>query len=213
MSTNSIAAGMIRADFAIRASGSSRASGTVDDADVGLDRAERVVRRLRFARAREGVEERGFPDVGQPDDSGAQHWSIERAPVGPLSGLQTAAEVLYRRGASPPAHPPRLDLALLKMCRRSGAAARNSSASACRVPAKGIPELRCPEFRAGSIRRATCHPPPDPGSAGRGRGPAPARPEWIIFVGSALALLPLARGSASGRSTPPCASAARSAAF
>ena len=44
-----------------------------DDADVRLDRAERVVRRLGLARPRQGVEEGGFADVRQSDDSGAQH--------------------------------------------------------------------------------------------------------------------------------------------
>ena len=77
MSTNSIAAGTIFVVFAIFASGARRASGTDHDADVRLDRAEGIVRRLRLAGAGEGVEERGLADVRQSDDSGAQHWGGE----------------------------------------------------------------------------------------------------------------------------------------
>ncbi len=43
------------------------------DPEIRVDRAKRVVRRLRFSRAGDGVEERGFPDVRQSDDSSAQH--------------------------------------------------------------------------------------------------------------------------------------------
>src|SRR5207253_2532800 len=37
--------------------------------------AERVVRGLGLPRSRQGVEEGGLADVGQSDDSGAQHWA------------------------------------------------------------------------------------------------------------------------------------------
>ena len=71
MSTNSIAAGIIfcecdnlREDFESRI-------GHRDDAEIGIDGAERIIGRLRFARAGDGIEERGFPDVWQSDYSGA----------------------------------------------------------------------------------------------------------------------------------------------
>ena len=40
-----------------------------DDAEVRLDGAERVILRRRLVRTGDGVKERGFPDVGQADDS------------------------------------------------------------------------------------------------------------------------------------------------
>ena len=43
------------------------------DAEVRIDRAKWIVRRLRFAGAGDGIEESGFADVRQTDDSGAQH--------------------------------------------------------------------------------------------------------------------------------------------
>ena len=43
------------------------------DADVGVDGAERVVRSLGLAGAREGVEESGFAHVGQADDASFKH--------------------------------------------------------------------------------------------------------------------------------------------
>ncbi len=46
------------------------------DAEIRIDRAERVVRRLRLAGAGDGVEESGFANVRQPDDSGAKHKKI-----------------------------------------------------------------------------------------------------------------------------------------
>ena len=43
-----------------------------DPPDIGLDRAERVIRRLgRFGRG-QGVEERGLADIGQADDAAAE---------------------------------------------------------------------------------------------------------------------------------------------
>src|SRR6478752_2694410 len=38
-------------------------------ANIRVDRAERIILRRRFVRACNGVEERRFPDVRQPDDS------------------------------------------------------------------------------------------------------------------------------------------------
>ncbi len=43
------------------------------DADVRVDRAKGIIGRLRFAGAGDGVEESGFADVGQTDDSSSQH--------------------------------------------------------------------------------------------------------------------------------------------
>ena len=73
MSTNSIAAGMMTVVLAIFCSSSSRASGTVTMPTFGIDGAEGIVRRLRFARAGDGVEQGGLADVGQTDDSSSQH--------------------------------------------------------------------------------------------------------------------------------------------
>ena len=44
-----------------------------NDADVRIDRAKRIVRRLRFAGTRHGVKERRFTDVWQANDSRAEH--------------------------------------------------------------------------------------------------------------------------------------------
>ena len=44
-----------------------------DDAEVRVDRAERIIGRLRFSRARDGVEKGRFANVRQTHDSGAQH--------------------------------------------------------------------------------------------------------------------------------------------
>ena len=71
MSTNSIAAGMIFCEcesFARVLESRIRHS---HDAEVGIDRAKRIICRLRFAGARDGIEERGFADVRQTDDSSA----------------------------------------------------------------------------------------------------------------------------------------------
>ena len=43
-----------------------------DVADVRLDRAERIVRRLRRRRLGQRVEERGLADVRKPDDAAAE---------------------------------------------------------------------------------------------------------------------------------------------
>ena len=73
MSTNSIAAGMtlsrmrkLRQHFEPRV-------GHGHDAEVRIDRAEGIIRRLRLAGAGDGVEESRFADVRQTDDSGAEH--------------------------------------------------------------------------------------------------------------------------------------------
>jgi hypothetical protein len=44
-----------------------------DDAEIRVNRAERIIRRLRFTRAGDGVEKCRFADVWQSNNSGAQH--------------------------------------------------------------------------------------------------------------------------------------------
>ena len=44
-----------------------------DDAEIRIDRAERVIGGLRFSSARDGIKQRRLSDVWQTDDSGAQH--------------------------------------------------------------------------------------------------------------------------------------------
>ena len=44
-----------------------------DDADVRVNGAEGIIRRLGLARARDGVEQGGFAHVGQSDDSSFEH--------------------------------------------------------------------------------------------------------------------------------------------
>ncbi len=44
-----------------------------DDADVGVDGAERIVGRFGLAGAGDGVKQGGLADIGQSDDSGSQH--------------------------------------------------------------------------------------------------------------------------------------------
>ena len=59
-------AGQLRQNFQSRI-------GHRHDAEIWVDRAEGIVRRLCFARARDRVEERRLSDVRQADDSSAQH--------------------------------------------------------------------------------------------------------------------------------------------
>ena len=71
MSTNSMAAGMIFCEcdnFGELCESRIRHG---DDAEVGINCAKRIIRRLRLAGACDGIEERGFPDVRQADDSSA----------------------------------------------------------------------------------------------------------------------------------------------
>ena len=60
-----------------------------DDAHVGIDRAEGVVRRLRLLRAGDGIEESRFADVGEADDACRKH----------------DEEVKSKRGGGTPAQP------------------------------------------------------------------------------------------------------------
>ena len=52
-------------------------------AEVRFDRAEGVVRRVRFAGSRDRVEQSGLADVRQTDDSGAKHGKHHRYPSPP----------------------------------------------------------------------------------------------------------------------------------
>jgi hypothetical protein len=47
--------------------------GNRHDAEIWVDRAEGVIRGLRFSGAGDRVKERGFADIRQADDSSAQH--------------------------------------------------------------------------------------------------------------------------------------------
>lgn len=47
--------------------------GNGDDADVGVDGAERVVCGLRLSGACDGVEKGGFTDVGETDNTSGEH--------------------------------------------------------------------------------------------------------------------------------------------
>ena len=71
MSTNSSEVGMVFFGFTSAESWSSRVSGTGHHAHVGLDGAERVVRRLRPG-VGERVEQGGLAHVGQPHDADSQ---------------------------------------------------------------------------------------------------------------------------------------------
>ena len=69
MSTKVSRVGTISADLASSASSSSRGSGTAHDADVRLDGAERIVRRLRRRGLGQRIEQRRLADIGQADDA------------------------------------------------------------------------------------------------------------------------------------------------
>jgi hypothetical protein len=71
MSTIFSEAGIVRSVSMKPWISSSRAIGHVDDADVRLDRAERVVRALGPG-GRDGVENGGLADVGQSDDAAGE---------------------------------------------------------------------------------------------------------------------------------------------
>ena len=58
-----------------------------DDAEVRLDGAERVVLRRSLVRTGDGIEQRGFPDVGQTDDSGLEHNKLFTAAARTHGGL------------------------------------------------------------------------------------------------------------------------------
>ena len=73
MSTNSIAAGMTTPVFAMLLQLGEARVRHGDHADVGVDGAERIVRRFRLAGARDRVEQGGLADVGETDDSGSKH--------------------------------------------------------------------------------------------------------------------------------------------
>ena len=72
MSTNSIWVSISCADLAIARDLVEPRVGHGDAADVGLDRAERIVRRLRRRGLGQGIEKRRFADVRQADDAAAE---------------------------------------------------------------------------------------------------------------------------------------------
>ena len=72
MSTNCTTAGTVRLGWTMARERVQARVGDLDHADVRLDGAERVVRGLGL-RGGQGVEERGFADVGEADNGKAQH--------------------------------------------------------------------------------------------------------------------------------------------
>ena len=101
------------------ASCSSRGSGSGDDADVGLDRRERVVRREHVVLGQR-VEEGGLADVGQSDDADSESHGDEefsRSAAGPTTsgrrrGLRSPARAAATgpragRPSPTPRRPPR----------------------------------------------------------------------------------------------------------
>ena len=73
MSTNSTAAGTVRCGWTMRASSSSRSSGTLTRPMLGSLVANGIVRR-EHAGGGERVEERGLADVGKSDDAESEHY-------------------------------------------------------------------------------------------------------------------------------------------
>jgi hypothetical protein len=53
------------------------------DADVRIDRAKRIIGRLRLPRAGDGVEQSGFPHVRETDNSGFEHKPFISAKLAP----------------------------------------------------------------------------------------------------------------------------------
>ena len=77
--------------------------GNADVADVGLDGAEGIVRRLRRRGLGEGVEQGGLADVGQPDDAAAKsHQSSAPSRVSRLSSGLRARWILFWKLAAWP---------------------------------------------------------------------------------------------------------------
>src|SRR5690606_10210096 len=66
-----------------------------DDAHIGLDRGERVIRRQSLCALGQRVEQRGLSDVGQADDADAQ------AHVGRVYGLPSACRTTATRRRAP----------------------------------------------------------------------------------------------------------------
>ena len=59
----------------------------LDDAHVGIDRAKRIVCRLRLTRARQGVKECAFAHVGETYNTSLKH-SREKMPSSPHSAMK-----------------------------------------------------------------------------------------------------------------------------
>ena len=73
MSTNCTTAGTVRLGWTTSASAVEPRVRDFDHADVRLDGAERIVRRLSLGGG-ERVEERRLSDVRETDDTELQHW-------------------------------------------------------------------------------------------------------------------------------------------
>ena len=72
MSTKASCVSMIFAECAMPAQRIEPLVGHADIADIGLDRAERIICRLRRGGLRQRVEEGGLADVGQAHDAAAE---------------------------------------------------------------------------------------------------------------------------------------------
>ena len=98
MSTKVSRVGMICAEPAISASVVEPRIGHADIADIGLDGAERIIRRLRRRRLRQRVEERRLADIRQADDAAfeAHGWS---GPIIEFVGLPCRREWPKRQEA------------------------------------------------------------------------------------------------------------------
>ena len=75
-------------------------------ADIGLDRAERIIRRLRRRSLGQGVEQRRLADIGQPDDA-AFETHEEACPVAVVSARLCGAADKNARAASAEKSPCR----------------------------------------------------------------------------------------------------------
>ena len=172
MSTNSTTAGITFSGFAIAASAREARVGHLDDADVGLDRAERIVLR-GDARLGERVEERRLADVGQADDAAFEaHCDFRSSRAGAPARfrqgfparVQRHHRALHVAGRD---RRPRAERALDRVVDRRRAPRRAAaSARSRRPPAAGAPSRADGRCRGAAARSRAC--PAAPGCrAGR----------------------------------------------
>ena len=101
MSTNSIWVSISCADLAISRDPVEARVGDRDAADVGLDRAERIIRRLRRGGLGQRIEKRRFADVRQADDAAAEAHDVLHGNVVRLSGIAFSSREEAGPGSSP----------------------------------------------------------------------------------------------------------------
>src|SRR5690349_8214380 len=83
-------------------------------ADIGVNRAERIILRWRFMRAGNSVEQRRFPDVWQSDNSSAKHDKIKTSGWRDLNPRPVAAaSVLTPQAIQLVPATPRFKISLL----------------------------------------------------------------------------------------------------